>query len=40
MQSHTLIGWIVTLLWLTAMPAWAVEYRLQVANIDDETFAS
>ena len=40
MQSRTLIGVIVAVLWLTALPAWAVEYRLQVANIDDETFAS
>jgi hypothetical protein len=28
------------LLWLTALPAWATEYRLQVANIDDRTFSS
>jgi hypothetical protein len=28
------------LIWLTALPAWAVEYRLQVANIDDRTFSS
>jgi hypothetical protein len=40
MQSRTLIGGIIAMLWLTALPAWAVEYRLQVANIDDETFAS
>jgi hypothetical protein len=40
MKSRTLVGGIFALLWLTALPAWAVEYRLQVANIDDETFAS
>jgi len=28
------------LLWLTALPAWATEYRLQVANMDDRTFSS
>jgi len=28
------------LLWLTALPAWAAEYRLQVANMDDRTFSS
>jgi hypothetical protein len=28
------------LLWLTALPAWATEYRLQVANIDDRVFSS
>jgi hypothetical protein len=40
MKSRTLVGGIFALFWLTALPAWAVEYRLQVANIDDETFAS
>jgi hypothetical protein len=40
MKSRTLVGGIFALMWLTSMPAWAMEYRLQVANIDDETFAS
>jgi hypothetical protein len=40
MKSRTLVGGIFALLWLTALPAWAVEYRLQVANIDDRTFSS
>jgi hypothetical protein len=31
---------MLALIWLTALPAWAVEYRLQVANIDDRTFSS
>jgi hypothetical protein len=31
---------MLALIWLTAFPAWAVEYRLQVANIDDRSFAS
>jgi len=40
MKSRTLVGGIFALLWLTALPAWAAEYRLQVANIDDRTFSS
>ena len=40
MKSRTLVGGMFALLWLTAIPAWAVEYRLQVANVDDRTFAS
>jgi hypothetical protein len=28
------------LLWLTALPAWAVEYRLEVTNVDFLTFSS
>jgi hypothetical protein len=40
MKARTLVGGMFALLWLTALPAWAVEYRLQVANIDDQVFAS
>ena len=40
MKARTLVGGMFALLWLTALPAWAVEYRLQVANIDDQTFSS
>jgi hypothetical protein len=40
MKARTLVGGLFALLWLTAFPAWAVEYRLQVANIDDQLFAS
>jgi hypothetical protein len=40
MKARTLVGGMFALLWLTALPAWAVEYRLQVANIDDRTFSS
>jgi hypothetical protein len=40
MKSRTLVGGIFALLWLTAIPAWAAEYRLQVANIDDRLFSS
>jgi hypothetical protein len=40
MKARTLVGGMFALLWLTALPAWATEYRLQVANIDDRTFSS
>jgi hypothetical protein len=40
MKARTLVGGMFALMWLTALPAWAVEYRLQVANIDDRTFSS
>jgi hypothetical protein len=40
MKARTFVGGIFALLWLTALPAWAAEYRLQVANIDDRTFSS
>jgi hypothetical protein len=40
MNARTLVGGIFAVLWLTALPTWAVEYRLQVANIDDQVFAS
>jgi hypothetical protein len=40
MNARTLVGGMFALLWLTAVPTWAAEYRLQVANIDDRTFAS
>jgi hypothetical protein len=34
------VGWIVAFIWLMALPAWAVEYRLQVTNVDFLTFSS
>jgi hypothetical protein len=40
MKARTLVGGMFALLWLTALPTWAAEYRLQVANIDDHVFAS
>ena len=40
MKARTLVGGMFALLWLTAVPTWAAEYRLQVANIDDRVFAS
>jgi hypothetical protein len=40
MKARTLVGGIFALIWLIALPAWAVEYRLQVANINDRTFST
>jgi hypothetical protein len=40
MNARTLVGGMFALLWLTALPAWATEYRLQVTNMDDRTFSS
>ena len=40
MKARTLVGGMFALLWLTALPTWAAEYRLQVANIDDQVFSS
>lgn len=34
MTHRSIVGWIFAALWLVALPAWAVEYRLQVANLD------
>jgi len=39
-NHRTLVGCILALIWLTALPAWAVEYRLQVTNVDALTFSS
>jgi hypothetical protein len=40
MKARTLVGGMFALLWLMALPAWATEYRLQVANIDNQVFSS
>jgi hypothetical protein len=40
MKARTLIGGMFALTWLMALPAWAVEYRLQVANMGDQVFSS
>jgi hypothetical protein len=39
-KSRTLVGWLLAFIWLMAVPAWAVEYRLQVSNVDFLTFSS
>jgi hypothetical protein len=40
MTYRALIGCAVASLWLLTLPAWAVEYRLQVTHINYLTFAS
>jgi hypothetical protein len=39
-NGRTLAGWLFAFIWLMMWPAWAVEYRLQVTNVDFRTFAS
>jgi hypothetical protein len=39
-KHGSLVGWTLAAVWLLALPAWAVEYRLQVAHLDFLTFAS
>jgi hypothetical protein len=39
-NGRTLVGWLVAFIWLMTLPAWAVEYRLQVTNVDFLTFSS
>jgi len=40
MIYHAVIGWAIMSLWLLSLPSWAVEYRLQVTNIDYRIFSS
>ena len=40
MKYRTFVGGLFAFIWLMALPAWAVEYRLQVTNVDALTFAS
>jgi hypothetical protein len=40
LKSRSLVGWIFALIWLMAQPAWAVEYCLEVTNVDALTFSS
>jgi hypothetical protein len=39
-KCRTFVRGILVLTWLLTLPAWAVEYRLQVTNIDALTFSS
>lgn len=39
-RRRTVIGWTLVLIGLMALPAEAVEYRLQVTNLDYRVFAS
>jgi hypothetical protein len=40
MIYRTIIGWAIASLCLLTLPGWAVEYRLQVTNIDRLIFSS
>jgi len=40
MIDRTTIGWVIALLWVLSLPSWAVEYRLQVTNLDRLNFFS
>lgn len=40
MTSHGIRGWTIAVLCLLSVPVGAVEYRLQVTNIEDLTFSS
>jgi hypothetical protein len=40
LKRRTLVGSIFAVIWLVALPAWAVEYRLEVTNMDALTFSS
>jgi hypothetical protein len=40
LTRRTLVGWIFAFIWLMALPAWAVDYRLQVTNVGFLNFSS
>ncbi len=40
LKCRSVLGWIPAFFWLLTLPAWAVEYRLQVANLDWLTFSA
>lgn len=40
MTQRLMIGWSVTVVLMFALPAWAVEYRFQVANLDYQTVSA
>src|SRR5919106_862225 len=40
MTQCSMVRWIAAVVWLVAVPAWAVEYRLQVANLEYLTVSS
>jgi hypothetical protein len=40
LTRRTLVGWIFGLIWLMALPTWAVEYRPQVTNVGFLNFSS
>jgi hypothetical protein len=40
LKGRTLVGGLFAFIWLMALPAWAVEYRLQVTNVGFLNFSS
>ncbi len=40
MKSWSIVGLMLMSVWLLALPAWAVEYRLQVTNLEYLTLSS
>jgi len=40
MTQRSIVTWLLASVWLLALPAWAVEYRLQVTNLDFLTFSA
>lgn len=40
LKGRALVGGLLACSWLMAWPAWAVEYRLQVTNVDYLTFSA
>src|SRR2546428_4501893 len=38
LKPSAIVGWILASVCLLALAAWAVEYRLQVTNLDYQTF--
>jgi hypothetical protein len=39
MTPRSIVAWLLASVWLLVLPAWAVEYRLQVTNLDYRTFS-
>src|SRR5919109_1886201 len=40
MTQRSVVGWVVAAVLMLGLPAWAVEYRLRVANLDWLTVSS
>jgi hypothetical protein len=40
MTHRTIVAWLLASVGLLALPAWAMEYRLQVTNLDYRTFSA
>jgi hypothetical protein len=40
MTQRSMLGWSVAIVLMLSLPAWAVEYRFQVANLDFQTVSA